>query len=251
MLRVQGLCKSFGTIRALDSVDLHIEKGLIHGIIGPNGSGKTTLFDCISGLQSYDSGKISFEGTEITGIPPDRIARMGVRRTFQGGKVVAGMTVAENVMSGAGIPIRRALVDILFRLPFSASRVEAEVRVKAEDALARVGMRTSAQRWAGTLSWSERQLLQIARALIARPRLLLLDEPGSGMGLHEIEGIARTIREIRDAGVTVVVVSHEMKMLMALSDRVTVLNFGRKIAEGSPEEVRGNSLVLEAYLGAR
>lgn len=249
MLRVSGLSKSFGAIQALNNVDIEIMRGRIHGIIGPNGSGKTTLFNCVTGLLKQSAGTVELDGTDITNDRPERIARKGVRRTFQAGKLVPGMSVLENVMSGVNDRIGLAACDAALRLPFVPSRREAEIHDRAMAALAMAGLEKSAGRWGSDLVWTERQLVQIARALVGDPKVLLLDEPASGMGVREIEKVEEIIRTIRGSGVTVVVVSHDVKMLMNLSDLVTVLNFGEKIAEGSPTEIRTNPRVLEAYLG--
>jgi ABC-type branched-subunit amino acid transport system ATPase component len=249
MLDVSGLSKSFGAIQALDRVDLRVERGSIHGIIGPNGSGKTTLFNCIAGMLKPDFGAIRLEEETITGQKPEIIANKGLRRTFQAGKLIPGLTVMENVMSGVNDPIGRAARDVALRLPFVPSARESEIEARAMRTLSLVGMEAAARRWASDLVWAERQLVQIARALIAAPKLLLLDEPASGMGAKEMEKVEGIIRAIREMGVTVVVVSHDVKMLMNLSDGVTVLNFGKRIAEGVPEQIQKDPRVLEAYLG--
>ena len=248
-LKVSRISKSFGGIRALKDVDLDVKQGEIHGIIGPNGSGKTTLFNCITGLLDPDSGHIFFGPENITNMKPNLIAERGIRRTFQAGKLVPGMTVLENVMSGLFNLTARDQLSTFLRPPFKASKKERALERSALGTLKLVAMENTADRWAYELVWAERQFIQIARALVSKPKLLLLDEPTSGMGLRETAKVEKIIKQIRDSGVTVIVVSHHVRMLMNLSDRVTVLNFGKRISEGPPERIREDPRVLEAYLG--
>ncbi|NOY08577.1 MAG: ABC transporter ATP-binding protein [Spirochaetes bacterium] len=248
-LSIKGISKSFGAIQALDDVSFDIKKGRIHGIIGPNGSGKTTLFNCITGLLKPDKGVVTYGTYKITGLNPESIANMGIRRTFQAGKVVTGLTVLENIMMGIFDFKAKDYADTFLRLPFRKSSRETEIRERAKEALKIIGMENDEERWGADLVWAERQFVQIARAMISEPGMLLLDEPNSGMGAQETGLIENIIARVSKMGVTVVVISHDVKMLMNLSDWVTVLNFGEKIAEGTPEEVQKNQRVLEAYLG--
>ncbi|AEF84357.1 branched-chain amino acid transport ATP-binding protein LivG [Treponema primitia ZAS-2] len=238
MLEIAGVSKSFGGLQALRDLSFTIEEGRIHGIIGPNGSGKTTLFNCISGLLPLNSGRICFGETEISGLGADAIARLGIGRTFQAGNLAPSLTVLENVLCGVS--------GSLF---FTAPKKQKVLEQEALELLDSVGMGDARDRWGADLVWAERQLVQIVRALLGKPKLLLLDEPVSGMSAKETALVTDLIRKIKVMGISVVMVSHDIRMLMDTADWVTVLNFGEKIAEGRPDQIRRDPLVMEAYLG--
>ncbi|HNR65426.1 MAG TPA: ABC transporter ATP-binding protein [Atribacterota bacterium] len=248
ILEVKNLCKSFGGLQALKNIDIEIQKNKIHGLIGPNGAGKSTFFNVVSGLYPPTDGNIYFKSKEITNLPAEEITRMGISRTFQAGKLVPNLTVLDNVMSGK-YHISPNPVKSFFFQPSQFKNQEKDIKTSALEMLKFIGISDFAERWTSELVWVERQLVQIARALISSPDLLMLDEPTSGMGIDESKAVMDIIRRIRNMGITVIVVSHDMNLIPEISDRITVLDFGNKISEGSPEQIQKDPRVLEAYLG--
>ncbi len=246
MLAIKGLSKSFGGLMALDQVDFHVAQGHIHGLIGPNGAGKTTVFNVITGFLAPSAGAILFQGHDLTTKGPEAVTHLGIGRTFQNVRLFPQMTVLENILVGQHCRAPRGLMRA-FPIP---SRRERTLREEAQELLTLVGLEDFRSRLAGGLPFGAQRLLELARALATRPLLLLLDEPRAGMNREETDRICRYVLGIRDLGVTVLLIEHDMNMVMQLSDRVTVLNFGRKIAEGTPAEVQKNEAVREAYLGS-
>ena len=226
-----------------------VEAGTIHSLIGPNGSGKSTFFNVATGLLPATSGRVFFKGREVTELKAHLRTRLGMSRTFQIPKVPPEMTCLENVMLGLHCRTAPDIRGTLFRPPFSRSRQETRITQRAWELLDLVGLAGQAHTPAGDLAWVNEQLLQLARGLACQPQLLMLDEPTAGMGPEESEAVKAAIRHIRDLGVTVLLVAHDVNLVVSISDKVTVLNFGRKIAEGTGPEVSRHPAVMEAYLG--
>jgi branched-chain amino acid transport system ATP-binding protein len=249
MLEIQSLSKRFGGYQAVSDVSTTVREGTIHAVIGPNGAGKTTLFNLVSGVLPPTSGRVLLQGQDLAGLRPDRIARRGLVRTFQGVRLFGAMTVLENVQTGRFIRTHSDLLAMLLRIPGRESAQEAATRQDAMQLLERVGLGAPPDAMASDLALADQRRLEIARALATEPRLLLLDEPVAGMNPVEVNEAADLIRRIRDSGVTVLITEHHMSLVMSISDRITVLNHGLKIAEGTAREVREDPLVVEAYLG--
>lgn len=248
ILAARDIGISFGGIKAIDGVSFSVSPGRILSIIGPNGAGKTTLFNVVSGVYAQDQGQVELSGEDVTGLTPDKLAARGLSRTFQNLQIFQRMTAAENVMVGRHLRERCNLLADMFRLP-SVTRQNSETRDAALTLLDDVGLRSSADVAAGSLSYGACKRLEIARALAAEPRVLLLDEPAAGCNAVETEEIDHLIRRVAAKGIAVVLVEHDMKLVMKISDQILVLNRGKPIAEGAPREVRDNPAVLEAYLG--
>jgi branched-chain amino acid transport system ATP-binding protein len=248
ILAVEGIGIGFGGLRALDAVGFSVAQGEVFAIIGPNGAGKTTLFNIVSGLYRPDAGTVRLEGRDVTGLEPHRLAALGLSRTFQNLQLFHRMTAAENVMVGRHLRESRSVPRHLFA-PRAVWREERAEREKALELLGLVGLRDAAEQPAGALPHGAAKRLEIARALAVEPKVLLLDEPAAGCNATETAEIEALVRRIAGGGVTVVLVEHDMRLVMRLSDRVHVLNHGRTLAEGRPAEVRLNPAVVEAYLG--
>jgi branched-chain amino acid transport system ATP-binding protein len=246
LLEAAGLTKRFGGVVAVNAVDLGIPPGQAFGLIGPNGAGKTTLVNLISGHLHADAGTIRFGGTDVTGAPPNVLTARGIARTFQGVRLFKGLTVIENVLVGRHVRMR---TDAVRRLWPRGAPDRAD-RDRARALLERVGLASRAEALAGELSYGDQRRLEIVRALASEPRLLLLDEPAAGMNPAETGRLRELIRALVGEGLTILLIEHDVRLVMGTCERIVVLSFGRKIAEGAPEEVQGSAVVREAYLGS-
>lgn len=248
MLELKGITQIFGGITALSDVSFSIHANQITGVIGPNGAGKTTLFNIVTGIYQQTSGQVIFEGKDISGIPVERLAAKGMVRTFQNIELFGQMTVLENVMVGLHSRSKSGLFACSFKAPW-AIKEERRIREEAHEWLRFVGIEQLAEVQASNLPFGKGRMLEIARAMACKPRMILMDEPAAGLNSQETVGLAELIRKIRDLGVTVVLVEHDMELVMDICDRIVVLNLGQKLAEGTPREIQDNPEVIAAYLG--
>jgi branched-chain amino acid transport system ATP-binding protein len=247
-LEIRRLYHAFGGLQAVSDVSFVVPQRSITAVIGPNGAGKTTLFNLISGMIRPERGSIRLEGRELTGLATHRIAELGIARTFQTTRLFPRLSALENVMVGRHTRSRAGFLAGMLNLPWTW-REERAIRDKARELLQELGIADCAGQAAGALSFRRQRLVEIARALASEPRVLLLDEPAAGLNLQETEELASLIRSIRERGITVLLVEHDMSLVMDVSDGVVVLNYGRKLAEGAPAEIQRDPEVIKIYLG--
>jgi branched-chain amino acid transport system ATP-binding protein len=249
LLEAVGATKRFGGLIAVNNLDFTMEAGSIVSVIGPNGAGKTTFFNCIAGFYRIDEGTITYDGQPIHELPPDKIAHLGISRTYQNIRLFANMTAMENVLVGQHHHMQASWIAAVLRTP-GTMREERTADAEARRLLQFVGLAGKGDFQSGKLAYGDQRRLEVARALANRPRLLLLDEPTAGMNPAETADMTRLIRRLRDElGLTILLIEHAMRVVMDISERITVLDYGEKIAEGPPAEIRRNQRVIEAYLG--
>ena len=249
MLSIENLSKSFGGVRAVQDVSFYVKQGSIHSVIGPNGAGKTTLFNLVTGVYTPTSGRIMFNGENVAGMAPDALARRGMSRTFQNLQVCMNMSALDNVMVGSHLRLNQNLFASMLRLP-AVRRADEACRHEAAELMRFCGVGKYVYADAGQMSYGALKRLEIARALAAKPKVILLDEPAAGLNHTETGEIEELVRKVAQSGITVVLVEHDMKLVMNLSDHILVLDYGKKLAEGTAAEVRANPDVIAAYLGA-
>ena len=248
MLELQNVSKWFGGLPALNDVSFIIETGQVTALIGPNGAGKSTLINCVSGVERPDAGRVLLQGRTIEHLPAHGIAKLGLSRTFQNLKLFGRLTVLDNVLTGLTVTAEKSFLRSMLRLP-ALRHQERRLRLRALDALDQFGLAPKAAWPASGLSYGEKKRVEMARAFVGRPRLVLLDEPVAGLNREETAEIANQIKRQRAMGFTMLLVEHDMELVMTVADKVVVLDSGRCIAQGDPDQVRTNPLVLEAYLG--